>query len=217
MLRTEKGLSLIEFLIGVLISLVVALGAIAFFSGTSKTSGQLLKTVRLENELENALSLMVKDIRRAGYSANAAAQVGTGVNNDFMEGAVDISTPTASCILFSYDLNSDGLLPALGASNSDERFGYRLNSQTIEARATTDANFDCNSGSWEPLTAIQLVSVTALSFTLTTTNTALSSPYTGSVRVRSVAITITGNLVSEPSVSRTVSSQVRVRNDKYIP
>lgn len=35
--------------------------------------------------------------------------------------------------------------------------------------------------------------------------------------VRDITISITGNLVADPSVSQTITEQVRVRNDKYLP
>ncbi len=43
-----------------------------------------------------------------------------------MTGTSDLVVPTSNCILFTYDVNKNGVLPPLGTPVSDERFGYRL-------------------------------------------------------------------------------------------
>jgi type IV pilus assembly protein PilW len=214
----NAGFSLVELLVGIAIGLVVATAMISFLMATSKASTQTLQTVRLEYELKSAINLIADDIRRAGFYASSRSMVDTGINsNPFMSVSTDITTPNSSCILFSYDLNSDGLLPSLGFADSDERFGYRLSNQIIQSRATTDANFSCTSGSWENITNPNLIQVTNLTFSLTNTTVALDSPSSGSIVLRQVLISATAALSSDPSVSRTMTSQVKVRNDKYEP
>ena len=220
--KTPHGISLVEVMIGLSVGIILTFGVIVFYSNISKVSNKTLRTVRLEHELQTAMAMMKNDIRRAGYTANAASLVGTGTMNPFMiSGSSDIQVPNAGCILLTYDLNKDGLLPTLNTAGSDERFGYRLSNQTIQIRPSSDQSFSCNAGTWENLTNPNIMSITNLAFTLTENVEALDSsnpPPTGaSITIRQVSIIITGQLVSDPSVSRTISSQVRVRNDKYAP
>lgn len=220
--QKQIGVSLVEILIGLSVGIILTFGVIVFYSNTSKVSNDTLRIVRLEHELQTAMALMKNDIRRAGYTANAAALVGTGTVNPFMvSGSTDIQVPSSSCILLTYDLNMDGTLPALNTASSDDRFGYRLSGGAIQSRAATDATFDCAAGTWENLTNTNLISITNLTFTLTESVEALDSsnppPGGASITVRQVTITITGQLVSDAAVQRTITSQVRVRNDKYTP
>lgn len=216
--RKYTGFTLIELLIGLSIGLVVSAGLITFFMATSKSTTQTIQSIRLEYELQAAVDLMVSDIRRAGFYGSSQNMVNSGANtNPFMAANTDISVPISSCILLTYDLSNDGSIPALNTSNSDERFGYRLSNQTIQARSPTDSVFSCSSGNWDDITNPSLIEVTDLTFTLTENSLPLDSPSTGSIVLRQVTITATARLASDNTVSRTVSSQVRVRNDKYVP
>jgi len=218
-LKTQNGITLIELLIGMAVGLVVLAGMIFFLVNLSQYSVSTIRQVRLNYELQAAMSLLTKDIRRAGYHFNAKNMIGLGVNsNPFMSATTDISVPSTSCVLFSYDLDNDGALPSLNTPPNDERFGYRLNNQIIQTRSQIDTNFSCNSGSWDDLTNIKIIEVTNLTFSLINTVIPLKSPpTTESVVIRNLAISITARLASDNSVTQTLSTNLRIRNDKYQP
>lgn len=219
-LNKQVGVSLIELLIGIFIGLIVLSGMIYFLSRIASYSTKNLKTVRLEYEIQTALDLMADDIRRAGFSANNSGVMSSGVNNNpfMITGTSDLVVPTSNCILFTYDLNKDGSLPALGSLPSDERFGYRLSAGAIQTRATTDSVFGCTTGNWENLTDPDLLTITNLVFTLTSNALPLRDPITTeAIALRYVNISVAGTLVSDPSVSTTFSTNIKVRNDKYQP
>lgn len=210
----------IELLIGIFVGLIVLSGMVYFLSRISSYATKNLKTVRLEYEIQTALDLMTHDIRRAGFTANISGVLSSGVNtNPFMiTGTSDLVVPSSSCILFTYDLNKDAGLPALGAIPSDERFGYRLSAGAIQTRAMTDNAFSCTTGNWENLTDPNLVTVTNLVFTLTTNVLPLTDPVTTeAIALRYVNILVAGALASDASVSTTFSTNIKVRNDKYQP
>ena len=218
----QAGASLIDMLIGLSIGVILTLGVIVFYSSTSRISNKILTTVRLEHEMQTAMAMMKNDIRRAGYTAGAKGLVGTGTINPFMvAGTSDIAVPSSDCVLLSYDLDMDGALPDLNTEGSDERFGYRLVNQVIQTRAATDANFSCSAGTWENLTNANLIQITNLTYTLTETIESLDAakpPPTGaSITIRQISISMTGQLLKDTAVQRTITSQVRVRNDKYTP
>ncbi len=84
-LTTQKGESFVELLIGIVVGLIVLSGIVYFLSKISGYATKNLKTVRLEYEIQTALDLMTRDIRRAGYSADISGALSTGVNsNQFM-------------------------------------------------------------------------------------------------------------------------------------
>lgn len=223
--NNQKGVSLIEVLIGLAVGIVLTFGMVVFYSNISKVSNETLTTVRLEHELQTSMNMMKNDIRRAGYSSEAAALVGTGIINPFMVVNVsDIRVINNTCILFTYELNNKitdykGKLPPLNSAGSDNRFGYRLSNKTLQTRAATDAKFACNEGTWEDLTNPKLIQITKLNFNLSETAVPLdtATPSGPSITIRQVTIEITGQLVSDNDIERTITSQVRVRNDKYTP
>lgn len=218
-LNKQNGLGLIELIIGIFVGLIVLAGMIYFMARTTFYSTINLKMVRLEHEIQTSLDLMADDIRRAGYWSNASNMVYSGANtNPFMGISTDLSLPNSSCILFAYDVNKDGVLPALGFTPIDERFGYRLFSGAIQSRDQADNVLDCTTGGWENLTDSSQIMITSLLFTLTSSVIPIiSPPTTESIVIRSINIVVSGYLVSDPSVVTTRSINIRVRNDKYQP
>lgn len=217
-IKQKKAFALLDILIGLGLGVFVLSGVVALYASYSRFSNSAVQTSNLEYELRTSMALISNDIRRAGYWGNMTGMVGTGANNNpFMVSGVDLSAPSATCILFSYDKNKDGSLPALNAANEDERFGYRLSNSALQSRAATDATFSCAQGTWENLTNSR-VEVTNLTFTVTSSTIFVNGvdASDGSMQTRDVAITMTGRLASDTAVQRTLSEVVRVRNDKFI-
>lgn len=219
-MKKTQGFSLIELMIGILVGLFILSGSVLMFASYSKSSTDSIALTHLEHELRSAMNLIVGDIRRAGFYGNAAAMIQSGANNNpFMAAVTDIQTPVNTCVLLSYDRNNDGTLPALNTAGGDERFGYRLNNQVIQTRSITDAAFSCTQGSWENLTDSTVVQITNLTFTLAPANIFINGVDAtgGMVTLRNVTITLTGRLLNDTAVTRTLSTNVRVRNDKFTP
>lgn len=149
-----------------------------------------------------------------------------------------------SCITYSYDLDKDKLVdvgtsataaPFNAApydSGNIEQYGFRLNGTSVEMRtglaSASESSFDCNSGAWTGVTDSN-TEITGLDFNLTTqylnvTNGAACSPATTNCcttgqacqLIRDVSISITGRIVNDPNVVKTVTASTRIRNDKYI-
>jgi type IV pilus assembly protein PilW len=216
--RSQSGFTLVELLIAVVINIILLAALIGVFSSNIANYNKVNRADMLNQQLENAIQLMTNDIRRAGYSANASNDIDTGQNNNpFMASATDISTPSSTCILFTYDAGNTGTLPSINASADDDRYGFRLNNNTLQARPP-GATFACNAAAtnWENITDPNIVNITALSFTLNTTTVPVGQT-ANTIRLRSVDISITGQLVLDASISKTLTQHVRVRNDKFVP
>ncbi len=110
-----------------------------------------------------------------------------------------------------------------------EMFGYRLRRGGIDMRIgwsdQNDISFGCDSGRWEGMTSSD-ITITNLEFTLTTllrnANPAKSRTDTCATgdlcqRIRSVGITLTGQLADDASARQTLSALIAVRNDRYAP
>ena len=63
----ERGLSIIEMMVGIVVGLIVVTGIAKLFADyVSGTKRQMLET-RVNQELRTAADLVARDVRRAGY------------------------------------------------------------------------------------------------------------------------------------------------------
>lgn len=215
----ESGLTLIEMLIALAINAFVFTVLIAVFVTNLNHYRESIEINRLNDQLQTVLQLMSDDIRRAGYWANANTDIGLAQNNNpFQAAGVDLTVNgSGNCILFAYDHDANGSLAAVSSTADDERYGYRLSGAAIQARPP-GAAYDCTAtaSAWENMTDTNVLTITALTFTPVTV-TMTTGPGTKGVSLRSIDISLTGQLASDATISKTVSQHVRIRNDKFIP
>lgn len=221
--RRAFGFSLVELMISITVGLVVLAGVTAMFAHNVKASGDTLKTARLHQELQAVMSLMTRDLRRAGYWGNASSAIGSGTSNTnpFTLGNPSNfgAEPAGSCITFSYDMDGDGNLDvgsgAAPTGDPDERLGFRLRSGAVQTRGR---GTDCGGGWWEDITDTFATEITGLNLALATRSADIDGIAGGaSIVVREVAITLSGRLRNDTAVSRTLQDRVRVHNDLYQP
>jgi type II secretory pathway component PulJ len=211
------GLTVTEILVSLAVSTIILTGVISFYTLSVKVSKETLNGIRLVQELTLVADVMTNEIQRSGYWSNAASDIGSDqLRNPFMSSSTDIQfNSNNDCILFSYDANGDGILPNVGAA-SDDRFGFRLHNNAIQYRVS-GAEFSCSGSDaqWINLTDPNVINVSALHFVK---NVGVVDLEGNSVlNLREIVVTITANLSSEPTVSRTFSRTVKVYNNAFIP
>ncbi len=195
MLRRQQGVSLVELMVGLAIALVLVAAAVTVYARAIQGSATSSNLVQLNQSMRSIMTVIEFDVRRAGYSASAAA--GTP-NNEFSTrsaNGTDIyisstNPPTSvnDCILYSFDLDSDGVF----APNKREIFGFRYNptSRQVEvlnqnptaagkvpadwtSHSCADPNLD-----WQALNLPDIVQVMALSFSTEDSQCLAFSPET---------------------------------------
>lgn len=202
----QEGFTLIELMIGMLVGLITVAATVSAVTAVVLSNRDYLKMTRLNQELSAAMNLMIRDLRRAGYSGAAD---GSSETNDFM--TQDLAVPANytdieiaagnSCITFTYDADGDGVVDT---SATDERFGYRLNGGAVEFRKEGKK---CDESGWEDLTDPNAVNITGLTFVQ-------DLNYVTAIAIRYIDITLSGHILNDPAVARTISERVRVRNDR---
>jgi type IV pilus assembly protein PilW len=65
--RTQRGLGLVELMVGIVISLIVMAGTVVVFLGNSESSIFQMRSTRFIQQMRDTMDRMVQDIRRAGY------------------------------------------------------------------------------------------------------------------------------------------------------
>ena len=211
----QTGITFIELVISLAIALFVISGIIALFTTSVIHNRKTIEFAHLNKVLIMALNTLSKDIHRAGYWG----QADTSNSNPFMvTGSTDITINAANnCILFTYDTDNNGSLPSISSSIDDERYGYRLQSSAIQSRPA-GADFSCAAPStaWTDLTNPNTITITQ--FTIALNSGTVDIDGTGpTLTVRSVTVTISAELTTDPSLSTTLSKEIKVYNDKYNP
>ncbi|WP_292441039.1 prepilin-type N-terminal cleavage/methylation domain-containing protein [Methylophaga sp.] len=247
-MKVNRGFTLIELMIAMVLGLLIVGVTLTVYLSTVRGSSETLKSARLNHDLESAMSLMVNDIRRAGYWGGAVPEADIFENpftNQDVAGSAPIGNPSVSCFLYSYDFDADENV------DTDEYYGFKLDGTTIRMRLTGTAgngNTDCNDGNWAgELIDSDIVSINSLQFLPTSTclnaditddeiaaagagvspvnqsNTvscevaaagnALANSNDRIIERREVNIVLTGSLVDDANVTKTVNSTVIIRND----
>ncbi|WNC73349.1 hypothetical protein RGQ13_04970 [Thalassotalea psychrophila] len=176
-LSSSKGFTLIELLLSMVFGLIVLSGVIYVYLAVIVSSSETLKSTKLNTQLMTMMSIMVNDVRRAGFWGNPDALPSAdnpfNVDNDTLltifsnaTASVDENTNTDGyCLLFSYDKNGDGSVDAAG---DVEYFGFRFSRSdgTVEM-AVNSAQvpaITCSGGTWFPLSDPDLIEITSLTF-----------------------------------------------------
>lgn len=217
--RLSQGLSIIELLIGVAIGLFILAGASAMFVNNVTNSRRLLLETRINQDLRSTMDLISRDLRRGAYWGNSlAGTLATGdpsVTKPNPYSAVTVDGSTQINYTYTRDAVENDTLNV-----PTEQFGFKLDT-TVNA---IQMNIG---GTWQTLTNTDILTVSAFSITPTETTIDVRAacpktcvdPVTPScprIQVRTYNLTLTGASKIDPAVSRTLQSQVRVRNDAML-
>lgn len=214
MQRRQRGLSVLELMIGVTVGMIVVSGALSLFVRNLNGSRLLVNETRLNQDLRSAMDLVTRDLRRAGYWGNAIqgtiAQGATSATSQNPYSGVNTASASEVSYEFSRDATEDN---ALGVA---EQFGFRLSGGALQMNA--------GSGGWSDITDTRSITITNFQITPTTTSLPLGhlcaktctvgTPNCPTVTVRSFNVLVQGQSVSDSNVLRDLRSTVRVRNDQ---
>lgn len=162
--RRERGVSLLELMIGIAVGLLVLASSLVTFLSGSRGATDSLRANRFNQDVREIANIMSSDIRRAGYTA--VNTVGTA--NIFTAAANNVVI-SGTCILYAYDATFLGGTAGVADAGVDF-FGFRLNNNTVQmlspaAGVTSTAAGACTTdGNWVNLTDPNEITVTALSF-----------------------------------------------------
>jgi len=193
MKKKQQGLTLIEMMIAMVVGLIITGSVIAIFISNIKSTTENMKMTRLNQELRGAMTFISDEIKRAGYSADAA-------NFDFIADFDFVS----NCLRYSYDDDGNG------TRSINERFGFQLDASTgILSWASGLTTTDCSDPdvTWEEITDPNIAEITAFSGDATPVSV-------GTIDIGHFVISITGQVELSPNNAvRTISEIVRVRNE----
>lgn len=210
-LRRQRGLSLVELMVGVTVGLFIVAGA-AMITGTQLGENRkLLLETQVQQDLRATADIVTRELRRAGYDMTpeflvwSAAEPASSPRRSSRLG-LKFDTVDGDKVAFNYD-RPGGLLD----------FGYRLVDGTLRMRVDT---------SYQDLTDRNAIEITAFDVTREAVHTEqLACPKLcadgtqdcwPTASVTDVTVSITGRSTADANFVRTVRSRVRVRNDGVV-
>jgi type II secretory pathway component PulJ len=201
--RQSRGLSLVELMVGVAVSLFVVAAAAMLVSTQLTDNRRLLLETQLQQDLRATADIITRELRRSGYWQSAESQVPAQSNsaispNGYLALAVDSAASAA--VIYRYRRLS-----------GSESFGFKLQDGVIKAcQGETALNtIDTVREGGRARTA-NGAAMTLPCPSLCADGTTDCWPRVG---VRELTVTIAGTSRTDDAVSRTLTTSVRVRND----
>jgi prepilin peptidase dependent protein B len=205
--HTQRGMTLIELMVGLALGLVVMAGAATALADQIQHSQRAVLQARLQQDLRAAAVLIERELRLAGHWPQALQHTSTPAQaNPY--GAFDIAADHRSV---HYHHGGSG-------NSAAEALGFRLVQQTLQSRL--------GAGGWQSLTERQTLQVTELRFephveTVEATHACAAGCADGrcpQLQLRSVRYTLAARATTrQADVRHTLQGQVQLRNDAATP
>jgi hypothetical protein len=220
--KRSSGFSLMEILISTSISLVVTATMIALMSNSLANSGRIIKMTKLADDLRTSMQMMSRDVRRSNYSADA---VNCYANPDCVAdgslsspGDVQISENN-DCVVFLLDRDHDGDATENAVGGFRRAVTNGVGGIQMWVGETMP---DCGSSDadWVALTDSNDFEVTGfsvdddLSYSEVIWDDGQGNQHFQ--KVRKVRMSISGRLVSDASIQRSIEDVIMLRNNLYL-
>ena len=220
--QRQRGLSIVELMVGVAVGLFVVAAASMLVATQLSDNRRLTLETQVQQDLRATADIITRELRRSGHWAKARDSVGQPASlNPYRAVETAAGSPfadgdTSSTVLLSYSRSGDEALEN-NALNTNEELGFTLVNGVIRTQL--------GSGGWQDLTDSATLKVT--NFTLTMNEQPIplecTKPCPGGgtacypqIVVRDITIDITGQAAHDSSVQRSLRSNVRLRNDLVI-
>ncbi|WP_425257870.1 PilW family protein [Rubrivivax sp. RP6-9] len=215
----QRGLSLVELMVGIAIGLVVVAGAALVASSQISDTRRLLLETQLQQDLRAAADIITRELRRAGSNAHSNFALATVWLPPALSAGTNLFTDLTPTSLASTPGSEVGYRYYRTAGASIPVFGFKLSGGVVE--------FNLDGTSWQPLTDERVLRVTA--FTVTQNNgpavpLACAKECAGggtacypTWQTRELVVDIVGEAVADPTVQRSIRAVAKLRNDVLVP
>lgn len=213
----QRGFTLVELLVGLGLALLVLAAGMLLLSHQMREQRTMLVEARLMQDLRSAADLVARDLRRAGHWGDAGAGVwraaAAPAANPYAALAPAAAASDAAAYAYSRDAVENQVL------DGNEQFGLRLRNRAIELQL--------GAGNWQALTDATLIEISALEITPVVDEIDLgalcakpcSEPNASCPPrqlVRSLIVRIVARSAADATVTRSLASRVRLRNDAIV-
>lgn len=208
--QVQLGMSIVELMVGITIGLFIVAAASILVSNQLSETRRLVLETQLQQDLRAATDIITRELRRASYYSDTALQVWfegrtVPINENLFGATTPVSGADMTEISFKYRRRSGDEGP----------YGFKLAGYELQSMIA---------GNWQALTDVRVMKVTGLDVDLGAPviyqlpcprlcqpgNTQDCWP---ELQMRTATITLTGQSAADVSISRTLTTRVRIRND----
>lgn len=227
--RHQRGIGLVELMVGVTVGLIVAAGAAMVATRQINEHRRLMLEVQIQQDLRVAADLIQQDMRRAGFRGMPAngvwepAHTTTAAVPEKAATANPYATLTVNnagnALFYRYAKETaTGQVNTTNVVANTEEFGVRMVNKTLYLQHGL-VNGQPN---WQPITDPDAVEITTFTPSITTQQVSLAdlcpcpSGACGAMptlTLRRVTFTIQGVAKSDPDVKRTLVVSEKIRAD----
>lgn len=215
--RRQRGLSLVEMMVGVAVGLFVVAGAAMLAASQLGENRRLLLETQVQQDLRATLDIVTRELRRSGYH-NTAHTLLWSADDPQRQPRTNIwagltYSQGGEVVSYAYDRS--------GATATD--YGYRLAAITINGSSRGVVRQRVGNSAPQDLTDVHTLDVTTFTVqpqVVAAEQLACPRLCAGDTQdcwptrmVTHVLVTISGRAPSDPNIVRTMSSRVRLRND----
>ena len=213
LIHRNRGFSLIELMVALVVGSMFTLSAVVVMSNSLARSSDSVRMVQLSQELRSTLSMVSSEVRRSGFDIDPLAfyQSSQAITSGLAMGTLD-GSGNANCLRVSYEDKAGVTWNAvyrLFTTNSIGRVSINMDAAATCATAS-------GADGWAQITDPTLTHVTALNFSRVVDEKNLGiNAVTGNnimMGTETVLISITGQLVEDATISRTVENEINLRN-----
>lgn len=211
----SKGYSLVELLVGLSVSILVSITALAVLTSATTMQARLDAKTRLSLEISRLLTMMETEIRRAGlcYQCGGASPYFFDNGHEPQLLLID-ETPSqhqGQCLRFAYQQDSTHPTNTVG---KDDAKGFRLDTEAhaieVYENHRDTANWSCESGYWRDISS-RALKISHLSFSRNAVRTEDGR------RITSLTIKVSASLIRQPSQRKDVSRTLVLANTVVLP
>lgn len=202
-MRRQRGYTLIELMIGLLVGLIVLSAVLYSFLVTLRSSRDVVNSSLVTNEVSFGADLISGELRRAGYSDDSSLL--PPADTVIVVSGATISD-SGGCVFYTYDF--DGI-PGL---SSESYKGFRSINGTLQFAATVSSAtipsacaYSASASPWVNASDPR-VEVTGLSFVLGTDNVGSSD------KMLVIDFNYSASVVSDPDWTASTQKTMEVRN-----
>lgn len=223
----QRGLGLVELMVGITVGLIVAAGASMVAVNQINEHRRLMLEVQVQQDLRTAADLLQQDMRRAGYRGvpqYAVWQPASGVATAGEVPALAASANPYSAMVYTDDALVRSLTYSYGRTVTNtndvplnnEKFGI------LWDKANQILKLQLGPRNWQPITDPEAVRIIDFNITVASQDAAMADfcdqPCTGAgcpvQKVRRVSFTIRAQATHDANVIRTLEGVERVRADE---
>lgn len=203
----QRGLSIVELMVGVTVGLFVVAAAAMLVSTQLSSNRQLLLDTQLQQDLRATADLVARELRRVGALED---QRNTLEWKPASLGQVSVVTGTSGSVNFRYERTPD----LIGD------FGFALVGGVIRTKVAGGSLQDLTDNAVLTVTRFEIEATDSANVVVPCPNLCPSPPAATPdascwprVNVREYRVTIAGQSRHDPRVERSVVTHVRARND----